>query len=622
MAEFEELLDFRPRMGSRSGRASERRSPSLRNEVLAAMRGAGRRLTRQHAPIRSRVAVRPPSELARRVIIKAHYTRMTASGAKAAALHLRYIERDGVEKDGSKGVLYSEDGPARVEAFEQPRRGEEHQFRLIVSPEDGDELDLTSYVRRLMASMQRDLGQRLEWGAVNHHDTDHPHAHIVIRGVDRDGCEVRLDRGYISHGLRRRAQELATEELGPRNELEIRRSHAREVTLDRFTSLDRELDRRAKDSHVSARSALRPGGVDESMLLARLRHLEGLGFAERTGPTAWSLTPDWQNQLRELATRGDILKQIHRAVSGDPTSYRVVRAGEALETEDASASGITGRVASKGLSDELKGGFYAVVDTPSGKAYHVAIDRRAAEELQTGDIVSMISKPVPLVQPVDREIAKVAESASGTYVLNSTSAHGTHAHAVRLQSLERLGLAKPEGPDRWKIAANLLQELEHRGAATRHRLVLRKQPPLAEQVQRAGPVWLDRIKVETLPKFGFGADLRHAIRQRRQVLDQLGIRAHDGKRFAELSELERRQLGERVATATLQKFLRDGPQGFQGRVQAAPEDRRYIVISDGKHFVVLSASREMRALVGKTVTLSCDARQRPVLRAVDKDLDR
>ena len=43
---------------------------------------------------------------ARRVVVKARVVRLTAYGAKAAAMHLRYIERDGVEKDGSKGALY------------------------------------------------------------------------------------------------------------------------------------------------------------------------------------------------------------------------------------------------------------------------------------------------------------------------------------------------------------------------------------------------------------------------------------------------------------------------------------------------------------------------------------
>ena len=67
-----------------------------------------------------------------------------------ARLHLRYIERDGVDEDGSKGVFYDADGPARRATFEQPRIGEQHQFRLIVSPEDAVDLDLTDYVRRLM----------------------------------------------------------------------------------------------------------------------------------------------------------------------------------------------------------------------------------------------------------------------------------------------------------------------------------------------------------------------------------------------------------------------------------------------------------------------------------------
>jgi type IV secretory pathway VirD2 relaxase len=138
---------------------------------------------------------------------------MNASGAKAAALHLRYIERDGVEKDGSKGVLYDADGPARAKAFEQPRPGEKHQFRLIVSPEDAGELDLTVYVRRLMATVERDVGRKLEWAAVNHHDTDHPHAHIVIRGVDRDARSA--GPRVPSSGLRWRAQNLLPR-LGPR----------------------------------------------------------------------------------------------------------------------------------------------------------------------------------------------------------------------------------------------------------------------------------------------------------------------------------------------------------------------------------------------------------------------
>ncbi len=40
-----------------------------------------------------------------------------------------------------------------------------------------------------------------------------------------------------------------------------------------------------------------------------------------------------------------------------------------------------GAVASKGLSDELEGDFYAVLETPTGAEYHVPLDMRSVEEL-------------------------------------------------------------------------------------------------------------------------------------------------------------------------------------------------------------------------------------------------
>ena len=162
MTDFDDLPVFEPRIGIRHPAASGREG-SFRNTLLARLRrgaAAARRSPRGGAGARQAKA--------RRVVVKAHVVRMSPSGAKAAALHLRYIERAGVEKDGSKGVLYAADGPVHAETFEQPRAGEKHQFRLIVSPEDGSELDLTAYVRRLLATVERDLGRRIEWAAVNH----------------------------------------------------------------------------------------------------------------------------------------------------------------------------------------------------------------------------------------------------------------------------------------------------------------------------------------------------------------------------------------------------------------------------------------------------------------------
>jgi type IV secretory pathway VirD2 relaxase len=555
-----------------------------------------------------------------------HVARLGAGGAKAAALHLRYIERAGVEKDGSKGVAYAADGPARVETFEQPRAGEPHQFRFILSPEDAAELDLTAYVRRFMARIERDLDRKLEWLAVNHFDTDHPHAHLVIRGVDRSGRELRLDRGYISNGLRGIAQEIATEELGPRHDLDIQRAYAREITQERFTSLDRELERRAVDDRIEVRSRQRPGRIDDSTLVARLEHLEAMRLAERVSPSTWSLQAGWQAELRALGSRGDILKQIHAAVRGDPARYRIVGEGEALEPGVAGAAGVvSGRVARKGLSDELKGRLYAVIETPTGHALHVPLDPRSAADLRPGDIVSVTSQPERAIRPVDRHIAHVARAGGGVYAHDSEAVDvAERAAASRLRELERLGLATSAGPHAWTLLADLLDQLEarHRAAPPKHRLFIRKEPlSLADQTRYLGPVWLDRVEPMTLAPYGFGAELRHAVRDRAETLRQLGIAPDGPSRLAALRERERRAVGEQMAASLGQTFVGRMPEHFRGRVEicVAAGGSSYAAISDGTRFGVLETTTALRAMEGKSVVISRGAGGRFVVRP---DLDR
>src|SRR3546814_15211843 len=95
--------------------------------------------------------------------------------------------------------------------------------RLIVSAEDGAEYpDLKPYIRRLMAQAEQDMGTKLDWVAVDHFNTERPHTHIVLRGIDDRGDNLIIAREYISHGLRERASELVTLDLGPRK---IGRAH-------------------------------------------------------------------------------------------------------------------------------------------------------------------------------------------------------------------------------------------------------------------------------------------------------------------------------------------------------------------------------------------------------------
>jgi type IV secretory pathway VirD2 relaxase len=150
--------------------------------------------------------------------------------------HVAYIAREGVALDGDRGHVYTAHGrEAAVDTFLTRASGDAHQFRVVVSPEHGSSLDLTQMTRDLMDQMQDDLGTRLDWMAVNHYDTEHPHTHLIVRGRDADGQALYIRGDYIGEGLRYRAMECATMQLGYRREpaCEIAPARTAEVGRER-----------------------------------------------------------------------------------------------------------------------------------------------------------------------------------------------------------------------------------------------------------------------------------------------------------------------------------------------------------------------------------------------------
>ena len=147
----------------------------------------------------------------RRVVVKARIVRLKVT-SRAADAHVRYLQRDGTTRDGERGRLYGADTDAADgKAFTERGREDRHQFRFIVAPEDGDRLsDLRSFTRDVMRQMEEDLGTRLDWVAVDHFNTGHPHSHVIVRGRDEQGKDLIIAQDYITDGVRLRAQERAT----------------------------------------------------------------------------------------------------------------------------------------------------------------------------------------------------------------------------------------------------------------------------------------------------------------------------------------------------------------------------------------------------------------------------
>jgi type IV secretory pathway VirD2 relaxase len=328
----------------------------------------------------------------RRVVMKARVVRHQGSRFRSAPLskHIKYLKREGVTRDGEDARMFDASSEVADErAFAERCKDDRHHFRFIVSPEDAAELDnLRTFTRELLDDVERDLGTKLDWVAVDHWNTDNPHVHVLIRGRTDDGHDLVISRAYISRGFRDRAAERVTMELGPRSEREIQSALEREVEAERWTSLDRALRNIADEGAGIA--DLRPGAPDldpelRRLMLGRAAKLERLGLAERVAPACWTLKPGLEPTLRDLGIRGDIIKTMHRVMTGAGREPDV--AGFALHGGDPSDP-VLGRLVERGLHDELKGSAYAIVEGIDGRTHHLQFaDLEFAGDAAPGAIV-------------------------------------------------------------------------------------------------------------------------------------------------------------------------------------------------------------------------------------------
>lgn len=493
----------------------------------------------------------------RRVAVKARVVKLNPQrgaaggrqfvGAKAVDAHLRYLERDGVTKDGDKGEVYSaeqdvEDG----RAFLDRGREDRHQFRFIVSAEDGGDLaDPRETTRDLMKQMEADLGTRLDWIAVDHHNTGHPHTHILVRGVTDDGKILNIAGDYIAHGVRERASEIVTRELGRQTELEVTKQLEREVEADRFTGLDRMLIAEQQSKEFAD---LRPDRdmrdtfrQNRALLIERARKLERMGLATEVETGQWIVSSKAEPTLRELGERGDIIKTMHRALEREglvrdrhPASYVLHR--------DHATERIVGRVLNKSLGgDEMGERVRLVIDAVDGRVHHIEMDAARAEDVGRGMIIAAGSVP-PGPRAADRNIRDVAGQ-GGVYRpsehleqarvaidrIGSDPEAFVRSHVRRLEALRRAGHAERIDADHWRVPADLPERGQaYDLARDRANIGVSVLSPtgLDQQIGHEGATWLDRELVSrqriTLAGEGFGQEVRAALDRRKQALVNMG----------------------------------------------------------------------------------------------------
>src|SRR5205814_1769009 len=95
--------------------------------------------------------------------------------------------------------------------------------------------------------------------------------------------------------------------------------------------------------------------------------------------------PGVEQTLRDLSVRGDIIKTMHRTMTGLGRKPDV--SGFALHGDE-SADPVIGRLVGRGLYDELKGSAYAIVEGIDGRTHHVRFsDLELTGDAKPGAIV-------------------------------------------------------------------------------------------------------------------------------------------------------------------------------------------------------------------------------------------
>jgi type IV secretory pathway VirD2 relaxase len=552
--------DFRVRPGRIRSSKAQRARPFIA-QALAATQRAGGSISRQGriGKQRSRFgkgqraaieANRFITSRTRGAVVKARVVRNGGRGSPLAT-HLTYLRREGVTRDGEKAQLFGPDSD-RIDPKDFAERcdGDRHHFRFIVSPDDATELsDLKCFTRDLVAQMQKDLDTKLDWAGVAHWNTEHPHIHLIVRGVRNDGENLVIAREYIKEGMRDRARDLITQELGPCTEQDIRRELERQIATERWTKLDRQLMRDMTCDGVInlAPFPSRQPDAFHALKVGRLRKLEALGLAEEVGAGQWTISDKAEATLRALGERGDIIKRIHRGLSAsgverNAASYVLV--SESLHDP------IIGRLVGRGLDDELKGTAYAVIDGVDGRTHHVRLpDLDAASDGAVGSIVEL----------------RKFEDARGT---------------LRVALAVRSDLSVKE-----QVTASGATWLDRQAVA-------RTPTPLGVS--------------------GYGAEVRDAMERRTAFLvrEGLGESQSQGVRFKPrlIETLQRRELdalGKRLAEETGLTFAPSKPADHISgtyRQRFALASGRFAMINDGLGFQLVPWSPSLEKHLGQQVS--------------------
>ncbi len=496
-------------------------------------------------------------------------------GAGGLMRHTLYVERDGAGREGETVSVFDRElDEARAAEFVDRCEHDRHHFRLILSPEHGEDfLSLKDYTRDLMEVAEKDLGTHLDWIAAEHHDTGRPHVHILMRGVRQDGRDLVIPRDYVSHGFRDRAEELATRELGPRLEQEQERAREAERAAQRehYTRLDQELIARSNEHEISI-GDLPDDKRRRALLVQRLNQLEAWNLAERQAADRWRLDRELRECLDRWETDIARFNAAARMLAKQDLALDLSRSAH-LEQAHSSVPFVGRLVGWESLTKDERGPQLIGIETIDGKfmtARVASVEHlRALDGVEIGAIIRM-KRSAPDLKPSDRTILEVAgedrvySAERHREMVPSDSEKYIEMHVRRLEALRREGIVERSQEGEFFLAPDhetRVRRHEGRGGRESARIELLDPRSIETQIEHEGPTWLDRMASHREDRNlwrleGFGKEASDALKSRFEVLEELGLGQNTREGFApEPSWYERLQ--EMELEATLERIERD-----------------------------------------------------------------
>ncbi len=584
----------------------------------------------------------------RRVVVKVSIKPIGSSGFAAFRKHLDYIQRDGTDENGKRAEIYGRgvedigsqqpepdldvepdlsetqtDQKALTKAFADSCKDDRHHFRIIVSPEDGQELlDLKAYTRDLVAQIEQDLDTKLEWVATDHYDTGQPHTHLIIRGVRDNGKDLVIPRKYIAHTLRERAQELVETELGPVSELQGRVRMAKSLEAQNATKLDTTLEGKMEGGVIDMRGPVPKGRVWHRQLqVRRLRALERMGLAERLSSGRWAVDPSFTQTLRDMHGRTQMVKAIYRSLEQSGQSVPFVTSRNQFDPNSPTAKPVTGVVQHYGRPDDTAGGGFIVIESLRGEHIYAKVpEDETFETLRQGQVVTFQPHQQG-PRKIDYSIADFAKSRDGVYSEvhhvtgggNVSPAYAA-AHVRRLEALKRHKLVTRNQDGSWRIPQDYLQRASQYEADKAMRMptsIERGSTQTIPQMEQArGATWLDT----QLSKSGLDSSEKSVVQQalvnRKTVLQKMGFKFSESGRLPikvldELREMDLRDAAGQLSGTINKPYTALGNSRSVEGVYRETIDRpsgKFAVIERSREFALVPWRPVMERRLGRSIS--------------------